>query len=196
MTAAVGRPEPQGAVAVVGFMGAGKSAVGRALAEVLGLPFTDTDDLVTRIEGPIDEIFARRGEAAFRATERDVAAAAAARALAVPGVLSLGGGAVLSREVREAIGRLPHVVWLTASPDVLWARVRASGLGKRPLARDREGFERLLGVRAPLYRDVATLVVENDGDKDPKALAAEIAEALRASGGRGEAALETPGDPA
>ncbi len=196
MSTAVVRSESQGAVAVVGFMGAGKSAVGRALADVLGLPFTDSDDLVTRIEGPIDELFARRGESAFRATERDVAAAAAARALAVPTVLSLGGGAVLSREVREAVRRLPHVVWLTASPPVLWERVRASGLGRRPLARDEEGFSRLLESRTPLYRDVATLVVENDGSKDPKALATEIVTALRSGDSPGTADAENPGDPA
>jgi shikimate kinase len=177
VTAAVSQPDrqpPQGAVGVVGFMGAGKSAVGRALARALGLPFVDGDDLIVASEGPIAGIFALKGEAAFRAVERDVTVAAAAFALEEPVVLALGGGAVLDDAVRVALRRLPHVVWLTAPASVLWARVCAAGLGDRPLARDEAEFGRLLDARLPLYREVATLVVENDGSRSLQALAAEI----------------------
>lgn len=173
-----GPQPPQGAVGVVGFMGAGKSAVGRALARALGLPFADTDELIVASAGPIAGIFAREGEAAFRAVERDVTVTAAALAVDEPVVLALGGGAVLDAAVRAALRRLPHVVWLTAPASVLWARVRAAGLGDRPLARDEVEFEGLLEARLPLYREVATLVVENDGSRDPQALAAEIARTL------------------
>jgi shikimate kinase len=192
----LGRSEPQppqGAVGVVGFMGAGKSAVGRALARALGLPFVDTDELIVASKGPIGGIFARSGEAAFRAVERDVTVAAAALALEEPVVLALGGGAVLDDAVRAALRSLPHVVWLTAPASVLWARVRAAGIGDRPLARDEVEFERLLEARLPLYREVATLAVENDGSRDPHVLAAEIAGALRVLAGGADGAAGVVG---
>ncbi len=124
------------AVALVGFMGAGKSAVGRELAATLGLPFVDTDDLIVARAGPIDEIFRTRGESAFRALEAGLVTTALADALDRPCVLALGGGAVLSPEVREALTRLPHVVWLVAPPEVLWARATGPGQAARPLAGD------------------------------------------------------------
>jgi shikimate kinase len=166
------------AVALVGFMGAGKSAVGRELAAALRCAFVDTDDLIVARAGPIEEIFAQRGEAGFRALEADVVTAAAAEALERPCVLALGGGAVLSATGRGAIGRLPHVVWLTAPPEVLWRRARAEGEAVRPLAADAAAFRALLAAREPLYRQVATLVV--DAAARPAAeLAAEIAVRLR-----------------
>ena len=188
MTAAVAQPEPpHPPVALVGFMGAGKSAVGRALAGILGLPFVDTDVLVASQEGPIADIFERRGEAAFRVVERDVTVAAVARALEDPVVLALGGGSVLSDGVRASLRDLPDVVWLTASPHVLWERVSRAGPETRPLARDEAGFMRLLERRVGLYDGVSTLVVENDGSRAPEAIAAEIAVLVavrRAAGGQ------------
>jgi shikimate kinase len=161
------------AVALVGFMGAGKSAVGRELGAALGIPFVDADDLVVAQAGPIDILFSERGEAAFRAIEAAVVRAAVADALVRPCVLALGGGAVLSDEVREALGRLPHVVWLTAPADVLWSRVSAAGQGVRPLAADELAFRALLAAREPLYREVATQVV--DGAARPAAaIAADL----------------------
>lgn len=78
------------AVALVGFMGAGKSAVGRELAATLGLPFVDTDDLIAARAGPIDEIFRTRGESAFRALEAELVTTALADAVRRPCVLALG----------------------------------------------------------------------------------------------------------
>ena len=101
-----GRPDERGrqqAVALVGFMGAGKSAVGRELATALGIPLVDTDDLIVAEAGPIAAIFAERGEASFRALEADVVTAAISAAADSPCVLALGGGAVLSAAVREAL---------------------------------------------------------------------------------------------
>ncbi len=175
-------------VALVGFMGAGKSAVGRELAAALGLPFVDTDALIVARAGPIEAVFRERGEAGFRALETELVTAAVTGALERPCVLALGGGAVLSADVRAALAHLPHVVWLTAPPELLWARATIPGQAARPLAGDEAGFRRRLAARAPLYRAVATRVVDAAGGA-PAALAAGLAEDLRAApaGARGGA---------
>jgi len=179
-----GGPEERGrpqTVALVGFMGAGKSAVGRELATALAVPFIDTDDLVIAEAGPIAAIFAERGEAGFRALEADVVTAAISAAAADrPCVLALGGGAVLSEAVREALRSLSHVVWLAAPPEELWARVAGEGPRVRPLATDEQSFKRLLADREPLYRAVATEVIVTAG-RSP----AEIATVVAASHGAG-----------
>ena len=162
------------AVALVGFMGAGKSAVGRQLAAALALPFLDTDDLIVAAAGSIPEIFEERGEQGFRALEAEIVTAAIADAEEHPCVLALGGGAVLSAEVRAALRRLAHVVWLTAPASVLWSRVAASGTAERPLAGEEEAFRDLLAGREPLYREVATHSVDTDG-RSAAAAADEIA---------------------
>ena len=155
------------AVALIGFMGAGKSAVGRQVARRLRIAFVDTDALIEQREGPIAEIFAGRGEHVFRGLERDIVVDALDSALREPCVVALGGGAVLSGDVREALGRLSHVAWLTAPADVLWARTRRAALGERPLATDEQVFARLLLERNELYRRVATAEVLNDGSRTP-----------------------------
>jgi shikimate kinase len=170
------------AVALVGFMGAGKSAVGQELAAALGIPFIDTDDLIVAQAGPIDALFSARGEAAFRALEAAIVVAASADALARPCVLALGGGAVLSDAVRAALLRLPHVVWLTAPAGVLWKRVGALGRAERPLATDEAWFAALLAGREPLYREVATEIVDVDA-RPPRDIAAQIAAALSGASG-------------
>jgi len=159
------------AVALVGFMAAGKSAAGRLAAKRLRMPFVDTDALIEAREGPIAEIFALRGEQVFRGLERDVVVEALERALREPCIVALGGGAVLSGDVREALGRLPHVAWLTAPADVLWARAVRRG---RPLAKDRQAFDRLYEERNDLYRRVASAAVLNDGSRELTVVADEI----------------------
>ncbi len=149
-------------LALVGFMGAGKSAVGMGVAQRRSLPFVDSDAVIEEQMGPIAEIFALHGEGYFRAVERDVCTALLERARTVPLVVSLGGGAVRSGDVREALRGVAHVAWLTAPPDVLWERVTAGGeAAVRPLARDRAAFAALLAEREPLYRAVATAIVDN-----------------------------------
>lgn len=170
------------AVALVGFMAAGKSAVGRLAAKRLKVPFVDTDALIEEREGPIAEVFAARGEQVFRGIERVVVVEVLETALREPCVVALGGGAVLNGDVREALGRLPHVAWLTAPADVLWARARAAALGGRPLAKDQQAFRRLLEERNDLYRRVASAEVLNDGSRALEVVADEIA-ALAAHGG-------------
>jgi shikimate kinase len=165
-----------GAVALVGFMAAGKSDVGRRAAELAGVPFTDTDALVERAAGSIERIFAEQGEQAFRRLEVEVTVKALGEALERPGVIALGGGAVLSGDVREALRRLPHVAWLTAPPEVLWARVRAAGSPARPLASGEAAFRRLLAERSAVYASLATAMVANDGSRSLDEVAREVAD--------------------
>ena len=168
-------------VSLVGFMGAGKSAVGRGLAEALGILFVDTDDVIVAKDGPIAAIFAERGEAGFRALEADVVTAAIAAAAEAACVLALGGGAVLSEAVRCALSTVPHVIWLKAPPEELWARIARDGLGTRPLAADQRTFRASLAAREPLYREVATEVVETTG-RSACDVAADLASRLVAGG--------------
>ncbi len=164
-----------GGVALVGFMGAGKTRVGRLVARRLGRPFVDTDTVVTERHGPIAQLFAERGEDGFRALERDIVVAELTSALDTGAVVSLGGGAVTIADVREALTRLPHVVWLDAPPDVLFARSQS---GTRPLARDAALFEALYARRRPLYREVATATVTMAGRERPERVAERVLTAV------------------
>jgi shikimate kinase len=145
-----------GWVVLTGYMGAGKSTVGRAVAERLGRPFVDSDALIEERAGlPIPRIFATKGELWFRRTEeraiREVVSSTP------PGVLAVGGGAVESARTRELLGRVAHVVWLRADPEVLWARVNGSD---RPLAADRDRFMRRPERRLPAYEAAAALELD------------------------------------
>lgn len=170
-------------VALVGFMGAGKSDIGRRLAAWLEVPFHDSDDVIEHHHGSIADIFEVHGEGAFRQIERDEVVALVDRIVAQPGVLALGGGAVLGGDVRDALARLPHVVWLTAPAEVLWKRIRAASQQVRPLATDEHAFERLLAERSALYASVATLQVDNDGSEPPEQVAERVAMMLTSSTG-------------
>ncbi|RBI85112.1 shikimate kinase [Rhodosalinus halophilus] len=145
-------------VAMVGMMGAGKTAVGRAVAQRLGVPFLDSDaEIEAAANLTVAEIFARDGEAFFRAKESQVLR----RLLAGrPCVLSTGGGVFLSEANRAAIRARGVAVWLRVDAEVLWARVRHKDT--RPLLRTpdpRATLERLLAERAPAYAQ-ADLIVE------------------------------------
>jgi 3-dehydroquinate synthetase len=131
-------------LALIGFMGAGKSTLGRELAQLTSRPFTDTDEEIEKRFGPIGELF-ERGEPEFRQIEEQIVTEALAGPTAV---IALGGGAVLSEATRKRLRRTAFVAWVTVDVDEAWSRVRDSG---RPLARDREQFERLFDERAELY---------------------------------------------
>jgi len=161
-------------VVLVGFMGAGKSTAGRALAERCGVPFVDCDEVVEREHGSIDGIFAARGEQAFRATEEDVVLRALDEAEGSPRVVALGGGAVTSEAVRRRLTGFACVVWLEASLDELWRRAGGGENAARPLARDREQFARLLEQRRPLYAEVARVRVSADAVGDVAEVVEEI----------------------
>lgn len=144
-------------VVLVGLPGAGKSKVGRLLAERLGVDHIDTDALVVEREGrPIADIFATDGEAAFRVMETE----AVAEALTHEAVVSLGGGAAATPAVRDLLsGRT--VVYIDAPHDELVRRTASKN--HRPLlAQDPSGtLARLRTEREPHYRAVATIVVES-----------------------------------
>ena len=148
-------------VVMVGMMGAGKTAVGRALAARLGVPFLDSDhEIETAANMTIPEIFARDGEAFFRDREAQVIA----RLLDEErGVLSTGGGAFLRAENRAMISQRGVSVWLDADLDVIWNRVRHKTT--RPLLRTGDPRATLRGLyeaRVPVYA-LADLRVRSDG---------------------------------
>ena len=140
-------------IALVGFMGAGKSASARALAEALGEPAIDADASIEDDAGSsVAELFESEGEGGFRAREERIVLDLLDRG----GIVALGGGAVGSERVRAALR--DHVtVWCDAELEVAWER--ASRNDKRPLARDRGEFERRFGERRPLYESVARAVL-------------------------------------
>ncbi|HZA72243.1 MAG TPA: shikimate kinase [Propionibacteriaceae bacterium] len=168
----------EGSIVLVGAPGAGKTTVGLALADRLGVAFADADSvIVDRVGKPVAEIFADDGEEAFRALEEQVTAELLDR----PGVLALGGGAVLSPRTRAAL-RGRRVVWLRVG---LAGAVRRVGMDTaRPLllGNVRGRLLALLNERAPLYAEVATQVVDTD-ELDPAAIAEQIASALGARHG-------------
>lgn len=166
------------AVVLVGVMGAGKSTVGRMLADRLGRPLRDTDEDIVEAAGkPISEIFIDEGEDHFRALEK----AAVESALEDhDGVLALGGGAILAPETRELL-RGHRVVYLEVG---LADAVNRVGLGAgRPLLalNPRATLKHLLDQRRPLYSEVATITVATDG-RTPDAIADEILKTLETAG--------------
>jgi len=141
-------------------MGAGKSTGARSLGAELGAQALDSDrELERRLGEPLESFFDREGEHAFRAREEELVLELLARE-DVP-VVALGGGAVGSERVREALTR-HTVVHLEVEPDEAWRR--ASGKG-RPLARDRGRFDQLHGDRVALYESVADALLP-PGDRD------------------------------
>lgn len=175
--AAIGDGVVVHSVVLVGFMGSGKSHVGRLLAGRLGVPLIDTDALVVAEAGPVETVFAEQGERVFRAIERRVVLDALASLSSRSAVVSLGGGAVTDGDVRAALRAAPCVAWLNAPVDVLWRRVRrAARRGRaRPLARDEAVFRALYEQRAPLYREVATVEFHNDGEETASEVAERVA---------------------
>src|SRR5262245_57284503 len=160
---------------LVGFMGAGKSSVGRLLARRLGRCFVETDDMITAKEGrSIPEIFAERGEAYFRALEDE-----ALRLLTLKQgeVIATGGGLPCRAGRPEALRALGTVVWLAGELDVLYARARRGG-GRRMIAgRSRGEVDALYQARIPYYRQ-ARLTVATTG-LGPEQVCARVLDALR-----------------
>jgi shikimate kinase len=147
---------------LVGMMGAGKSSVGKRLAQALDLPFRDADDEIERAAGlTIPDIFALRGEAEFREGERRVIA----RLLEEPPhVLATGGGAFVNDSTRALVKRKAVSIWLKADPEVLARRVARKD--NRPLLRGkdpRQVLSELLAAREPAYSQADLIVESNDG---------------------------------
>jgi shikimate kinase/3-dehydroquinate synthase len=141
------------ALVFIGFMGAGKSLAARSAAAELNVAAVDSDALLEeRLGASIEQYFASHGEGAFREQEEE----AVSELLEAPPapVISLGGGAVGSERVREALAR-HTVVLLDVDADTAWQRAR----GGRPLARDRDRFVALHAERAPRYVELADAIV-------------------------------------
>lgn len=147
------------ALVLVGLMGAGKTTIGRRLAQTLGLDFIDADAEIEEAAGKtIPEIFANHGEAAFRAGEKRVISRLLNNG---PHILATGGGAYMNAETRENIAQKALSIWLHADLDVLMDRV--SRRGNRPLLNEknpRAVMEKLMSERYPIYAQ-ADLTVDS-----------------------------------
>ena len=155
-------------IVLVGFMGAGKTTVGRLLAGRLGLPFTDADTVIEQRAGrPVPQIFAERGERAFRALEHETIAAL----LTGPRiVLALGGGAVEHDRTRRLLKTAEETVYLYVPYQAALDRV--GGDDGRPMLR-RPDLAQVYRRRLTAYQQVATLTVRTEG-RPPEHVCTEI----------------------
>lgn len=157
-------------VVLVGLPGSGKSTIGRRVASALNLPIVDSDVLIEQGEGKAcGEVYAELGEEAFRELEIGYVA----RALATGGVVSLGGGSVVTEEVRALLQR-HTVVWIDVSAEE--GIRRTADDSTRPVldGEDREQrYRELVVEREPYYREVATFRVRTD-ERPPQRVVAEI----------------------
>lgn len=159
----------------VGLMGAGKSAIGRLVAQQLNLPFIDTDTEIERVSRmTISELFAAYGETEFRALETRVIR----RLLrSGPKVVSTGGGAFINDRTRRQIERGGISIWLKADLDVLWERVNKRD--HRPLLKTehpKQTLEKLMLERYPIYQRADITVLSRDGRKE--AISADVMDAV------------------
>ncbi len=163
-------------VALIGFMGCGKSTVGHFLAQRLGFELMDTDRLIEQQAGrSISEIFATAGEPAFRKLEREVIESLAGRERLV---IATGGGVGANPELLASLKRHALVVWLWASPETLWERVRHQS--HRPLLQVPDPparIRQLLAEREPGYRQADLLI--NAEARPLRQVAAQIAQEYR-----------------
>lgn len=161
---------------LVGPPGAGKSTIGRRVASALGKELLDTDVAIERTTGrTIAEIFSTDGEQAFRRIEEQVVADALE---SHPGIVSLGGGSVLSERTRALLEPLP-VVYLEIS--VAEGLRRTGANSSRPLLAGpdpRSKYQKMMRIRRPLYRSVATIRVRTDG-RSPARVVGQVVTKLK-----------------
>lgn len=147
---------------LIGFMGTGKTTIGKRVAQSLGFEFVDTDARITRAAGkPITKIFEEDGEDAFRELETKILRECSERS---EQVISTGGGIVTQPENRQILETAGFVVWLKASPDTIYERIRHNR--SRPLLKTdnpRSTIENLLSERSDLYKASKDLAVTTDG---------------------------------
>ena len=150
----MGRP-----VVLIGPMAVGKSAIGHQLAQQLGVPFVDTDAVIVAAHGSIADIFAGRGEHAFREIEARTVADVVEAADATTTVISLGGGAVLDSGTQQLIGRCT-VVYLECDADTVASRI-ARNSGRPLLAGDAMGrWTAMFATRKPVYERLADITLD------------------------------------
>lgn len=177
--ASIGGMNPASNLFLVGPMGAGKTTVGRHIAELFRLPFLDLDqEIEARTGAAVSLIFELEGEAGFRRREGAMLEALATRQGIV---LATGGGAVLAAANRELLARRGFVVWLDAPVEAQLARLERDR--QRPLLQSpdrRERLERMAAERNPLYADVADLRLPSLGASSSMHLAHDLLDLLEA----------------
>ncbi|MBE7079949.1 MAG: shikimate kinase [Clostridiales bacterium] len=155
-----------------GMMGAGKTSVGRAIADLTGRVWYDTDDIIVKQYGPISEIFTSHGEEYFRALETETLRGLTAQDDLV---ISVGGGLVLRQENVDILRQNGKMIFLKATMETLVQRLRMDT--ERPLLHTEEDLktrlEKLFSEREPIYERVADFTVKVDG-KTPEEIGAEI----------------------
>ena len=158
-------------IALTGFMGSGKTTVGKVLADFLGCPFMDLDDLVVKKAGKsIPDIFAQDGEPAFRELEAQILRKTVAKYAESTAVLALGGGAVLAPASAALLHEKTVCIYLRATLDTLLERLAGETAG-RPLADD--FLAERLASREPIYEKTAHVIIDTDG-LSPDEVADEI----------------------
>ena len=172
---------PSRTIALVGLMGAGKTSIGKRLAQEFKLPFVDADAEIEAAAGQtIEEIFERHGEAFFRDGERRVIA----RLLeGPPHVLATGGGAFMDPGTRALLKSRAITVWIRADIELLLSRV--SRRNNRPLLKGgdkRAILEKLMAERYPVYAEAAITIDSVDGP--PEEMVGRIVALLRGHEGR------------
>lgn len=164
---------PRALAVLIGPMASGKSKIGRRVAHDLGVDSIDTDKTIVAEFGSIADIFATQGEKAFRDIERDHVV----RALGMPAIVSLGGGAVLDADTQHDLERLP-VVYLTVTPEAVEPRINND---KRPLLAENglERWKEIFAERRPIYERLASITIDTSSGRLDD-MAANIAEWVRA----------------
>ena len=148
-------------ITLTGFMGSGKSTVGRLLADALGCPFLDLDDLVVKKAGKsIPDIFAEDGEPVFRQLEARLLRQTVEKYAETTAVLALGGGAVMTPASASLLHEKSVCIYLRATLDTLLSRLAGETAG-RPLADD--AMASRLAEREPVYEETAHVIIDTDG---------------------------------
>jgi len=171
-------PAPAAGVVLIGPPGAGKSSIGALLASLLGVGFTDTDDIVAAAAGkPVRDVFVEDGEPAFRELERGAAARGLDAVKSEGGVLALGSGAVLDPDIRRMLaGQV--VVYLEADFATVARRIGMDRPRVVIPGNPRGRLRAMLEERRPVYAELASVIIQTDG-RAPEEVAAGLAKRLR-----------------
>jgi shikimate kinase len=168
-------------ITLTGFMGCGKSSVGRCLSELLCCPFIDLDDAICERSGrSIPEIFASEGETEFRKLEAETLRSILTPSGTVRMVIALGGGTVMTPECSEIVKERSVCIYLKASIDTLVRHLETEASGRPMLQGDslRSRIEELMNIRTETYESIAHITIETDG-KSVEAIAEEIINRLQ-----------------
>jgi shikimate kinase len=163
-------------IVLTGFMGTGKSTIGRRLAKTLGFAWVDTDRIIEERHGTIPEIFARAGETIFRGIERNLAAELSSR---TRHVVSTGGRMLLDPDNIRAFSTGGRIFCLTADPDVLVSRLLKSPT-PRPLLAGKDPESDIRALLAERQRGYARFVRIDSSEREPDEVVVELAELIGA----------------